>query len=76
MRSMEFNMDRAGLLEVGQKVEIREGKLPSAYYYVIEPSIAMSGNFKFSERLKSTTGVVTKITESPMGFHVTAEFDE
>ena len=76
MRSMDFNMERAGLLEVGQKVEIREGKLPSAYYYVIEPSLAMSGNYKFNERLKSTTGVVTAISESPMGFHVTAEFDE
>ena len=44
--------------------------------YMIEPAVAMSGLFKFNERLKSRQGVVKMIVEHDRGFYVTVEFDE
>jgi hypothetical protein len=76
MREMEFKMEREGLLEAGQKVRITEGVLPSNYYYTIDPSLAMSGNFPFNERLLAREGVVTAIRELESGFYVTVRFDE
>lgn len=77
MRSMEFKMEREGLLEVGQEITVTEGLLPSNYYYTIDPSIAMSANIPFNKRLISSKGVVADIVEnSSGGFYVTVEFDE
>lgn len=76
MRKMEFKMERQGLLEVGQKVTITEGLLPSNYYYIIDPSLAMSANIPFRNRLKSREGVVTDIVENARGFYVTVAFEE
>ncbi|MGN0403498.1 MAG: hypothetical protein ACI4HQ_14740 [Acetatifactor sp.] len=76
MRSMEFKMERPGLLEEGQKVTVTEGLLPSNYYYTIDPSLAMSANIPFRDRLKSREGVITAVVENPRGFYVTVEFDE
>lgn len=76
MRKMEFKMERPGLLEVGQRVTVTEGLLPSNYYYVIDPSLAMSANIPFRYRLRSREGVVTDIIENSRGYYVTAEFDE
>ena len=76
MRTMEFKMERQGLLQEGKNVTVTEGLLPSNYYYTIDPSLAMSGNIPFRERLKSKEGKVTKIIENERGFYVTVEFDE
>ena len=76
MRTMEFKMERPGLLAVGDKVNISEGTLPASYYYIIDPSLAMSGNFPFSERLQSREGIVTDIVQNDRGYYVTVEFDE
>jgi len=76
MRKVEFKMERPGLLEVGQKITVTEGVLPSNYYYTIDPSLAMSPNIPFRNRLISKEGVVTDIVENERGFYVTAEFDE
>lgn len=76
MRQMEFKMERPGLLEEGQKITVTEGVLPSNYYYTIDPSLAMSANIPFRNRLLSKEGKVVKIEETPRGFYVTAEFDE
>jgi len=74
---MKFKMERPGQVEVGQVVDIREGYLPnSVFYYVIEPAVAMSGNFPLGERLFATTGTVTEITEEPRGFYVTVSFED
>ena len=76
MRRIEFKMERPGLLEVGQKITVTEGLLPSNYYYTIDPSLAMSPNIPFRYRLKNREGVVADIVENSRGFYVTAEFDE
>jgi len=76
MREMKFKMERPGLLHEGDHVTVSEGLLPSNYYYTIDPSLAMSGNFRFSERLLAREGVVKAIEENERGFYVVAEFDE
>ena len=75
-RKMEFKMERPGLLEVGDRVTVTEGILPSNYYYTIDPALAMSGNFPFRERMLAREGVVTGIVENERGYYVTAEFEE
>ena len=76
MREMEFKMERQGYLQVGDQVNVTEGILPSSYYYIIEPSLAMSGNYKFRERLKASLGIVKDIKKNDRGFYVTVEFNE
>ena len=76
MREMGFKMERAGLVEVGQEVEVNEGQTPAFYYYTIVPSVAMSGNYRVYERLKTTKGIVKSIEELASGFWVTVEFKE
>lgn len=75
MRTMEFKMERQGLLQEGDHVTVTEGLLPSNYYYTIDPSLAMSGNIPFRERLTAREGTVTRIMENERGFYVTVEFD-
>lgn len=80
MRTIVFKNERPGHLEVGQKVIVTEGTLPSNYFYSIgtpeDPFLAMSPNIPLIYRLKSTEGVVTKIETTPRGDYVTADFDE
>lgn len=76
MRKMEFKMERPGLLQEGDKITVTEGVLPSNYYYTIDPSLAMSGNFPFSERMMAREGVVVRVEERSAGYYVTAEFEE
>lgn len=76
MRLMEFKMERANLVKEGDEVTITEGVLPSAYYYTINPAVAMSANFVFRERLKSDHGVVKEIKHNEKGYYVVVEFDE
>ena len=76
MRQMEFKMERTGLLKEGDVLPVTEGKLPTSYYYPLGNAFAMSANYTFRERLKSTEGKVVKIEETPKGFFVTVEFEE
>ena len=76
MREMEFKMERQGLLEIGQEITVTEGVLPSNYYYTIDPSLAMSANFPFREKLHAREGIVKDIIENERGFYVTVEFEE
>ena len=76
IRTMEFKMERQGLLNIGDQVTVTEGVLPSNYYYTIDPSLAMSGNIPFRERFKVTEGKILDIVENERGFYVTVEFQE
>lgn len=76
MREMEFKMERPGLLKAGDSITVTEGILPTSYYYTINPSLAMSGNYELRQRLKSKEGVVKSVEERPSGFYVIAQFDE
>ena len=75
-REMVFKMERPGLLKEGDHVTVTEGVLPSNYYYTIDPSLAMSGNFPFRDRMLEREGVVTKVEENARGYYVTALFGE
>ena len=76
MREMEFKMKREGILKAGDTVRIVEGVLPSNYYYTIHPSLAMSGNYPFNQRLLSREGRVEAVEENERGFYVKVIFDE
>ncbi len=80
MRSITFKMERPGKLEVGQKVIVTEGTLPSNYFYSIgieeDPFLAMSPNIPFTERLLAKEGYVKEIIHNDRGFYVEAEFEE
>ena len=76
MRKMDFKLERTGLLQEGDVLAVTEGKLPNSYYYTLGNAFAMSANYTFRERLKSSEGKVLQITETPKGFFVTVEFEE
>lgn len=76
MRRMEFKMERKNLVQEGDEVTITEGVLPSAYYYTINPAVAMSANYVFRERLQSDHGIVREIKHNDKGYYVVVEFDE
>ena len=76
MREMEFKMEREGLLQAGDHVQIVEGLLPSNYYYTIHPSVAMSGIVPFNLRLLAREGTVEEIEQNERGYYVKVLFDE
>ena len=69
-------MERENLVQIGDTVKITEGVLPSSWYYVVEPAVAMSANFSFRERLKAREGLVKEIKQTPRGFYVVVAFEE
>ena len=79
-REIVFKMERPGLVEEGQEVEVSESVTPFNVNYMIEPAVAMSGLFKLNNRLKTengtTKGIVNKIEENDRGFYITVIFEE
>lgn len=75
MRTEEFKMERQGLLNIGDEVNIVERSTEAFYYYIITPALAMSGNYSLSQRIKSTKGVVKDIRQDARGYFVYAEFE-
>ena len=76
MREVVFKMERPGLVKEGETVDISESVTPVNVNYMIEPAMAMSGLFRFNERLKSRKGVVKEIIQNDRGYYVTVVFDE
>ena len=77
MRNLIFKMERPDLVHEGDVVEVVEFHLPTSWYYIIEPAVAMSANIPLTQRLKSNKGKITKIEASPdVGWYLTVEFDE
>ena len=76
MRTIEFKMERQGLVNKGDKVKIIEREGTSSYSYIIDPAVAMSGCFAARCRIKSEYGIVKDIRENSRGFYVIVDFDE
>ena len=77
MRLERFKMERPGLVEEGQEVEISE-RSPSTgrYTYLVEPSVAMSGIYRTTERIRARKGIINKIEETDRGFYLIVEVEE
>lgn len=78
VRKMEFRMERAGLIQEGDNVQLKEDASSTMagimYYYTIREAIAMSNNTK--ERLGSLEGVVSRIEASESYWTVTVDVEE
>lgn len=77
MRQERFKMEREGLVTEGQEVEISErSAVTGQYTYLVEPSIAMSGIYRTSERIKARTGIIRRIEKTEKGFYLVVEVTE
>ena len=76
MRTIEFIMERQGLVEIGQEIEISEHDADSGCCYIIEPAVAMSGCYQGRDRLKNTHGIIKDIKHNNRGYYIIAEFEE
>ena len=68
-------MERQGLLEIGQEVEISEEC--TSYFLLLYDYTCHSDEQKLSathERLKATRGIVREINETERGFYTLVEF--
>lgn len=78
IRKMEFRMERAGLIQVGDPVELKEDTANTMagvlYYYTIKDAVAMSNNTK--DRLKALEGVVSKIEALESYWTVTVDITQ
>lgn len=79
MKEIEFKMERPGLLEVGDVVEVEESQLVTLQgvicYYTIIPALAMSNNIPYRERLTNYKGTVLSIQPQGSAFFVIVRFD-
>ena len=77
-REMEFRMERDGLIQAGDHVELKEDTANTMagimYYYTIKDSIAMSNNTK--KKLYRLEGTVKSIEASESYWTVTVEIEE
>ena len=78
IKEMEFRMERAGLIQEGDRVPLKEDTSSTMagimYYYTIREAVAMSNNTK--ERLKTLEGTVIRIEASESYWTVTVELEE
>jgi hypothetical protein len=77
MREERFKMERPGQVTEGQEVEISErSPSPGRYTYLVEPSVAMSGIYRTTERIKARKGIIRKIEETDRGFYLIVGVEE
>ena len=78
VREMEFRMERAGLIQEGDRVRLKEDTASTMsglmYYYTIREAVAMSNNTK--QRLKTLEGTVRSIRQEEGYWTVTVEINE
>ena len=78
VREMEFRMERAGLIQVGDRVRLKEDTSSTMagtiYYYTIRDAVAMSNNTK--KRLRNLEGTVRSIEAKESYWTVTVEVEE
>ena len=75
---MQFRMERAGLIQVGDRVRLKEDTSSTMagtiYYYTIRDAVAMSNNTK--KRLRNLEGTVRSIEAKESYWTVTVEVEE
>lgn len=77
MRQERFKMEREGLVEEGQEVEISERSAVTGQYTdLVEPSVAMSGIYRTRQRIKSRKGIIKEIEKTQRGYYLVVELDE
>ena len=77
MRQERFKMEREGLVKEGQEVEISErSAVTGQYTYLVEPSVAMSGIYRTSERIMARKETIEKIEKTEKGFYLLVELKE
>ena len=77
MRQERFKMEREGLVTEGQEVEISErSAVTGQYTYLVEPSIAMSGIYRTSERRKARPGSIRRVEKTETGGDLGVEVTE
>ena len=75
MRREKFTMER-NILEVGDVVDLTEGRLPRAWYYTAEPAAAMSVNIDLNKRIKSSKGTVVSKVHEGASYTIEIEVEE
>ncbi len=77
-REMEFRMERAGLIQAGDRVSLKEDTSSTMagtiYYYTIRDAVAMSNNTR--KRLRNLEGTVRSIEAKESYWTVTVEVEE
>ncbi len=77
MRRERFKMEREGLVEVGQEVEISErSAVTGQYTYLVEPSVAMSGIYRTGQRILARKGVIHQIEKTEKGFYLLVDLEK
>ena len=71
MRQERFKMERQGLVEEGQQVEVTE-RSPNTNLF----TYVVSGIYKTSERIHARQGVIKEIQHTDRGYYLIVEFDE
>lgn len=73
-------MERPGLLNVGDEVEVDVSQLQTlqgvVYYYTIKPALAMSNNIPARNKLNVLKGKVVDIKATESASFVYAEFED